>query len=279
MAQGPEINDVNLVRYLLCYLLYSEGNYYDAIVVGDFLARHYPESQGARQCAKIVLNGFIKLYTENRADDKEFESEQIVSIAGHIVRNWADQPEGAEALNALIPFMIRAKKLDQAQEYLSKIPADSPQRGMAELKTGQALWASYLEHSKQVRDWETGAALLPDDVDLQARQQELSALQAKAKQILVAGVERMQAGGEVSVVLITASLSLAQIYIDTNEAAKAVALLEDPKIGALALVKSDDPATQAEGLPAEIYKTRCGRISHRWPAARMPKWRSRKPAA
>jgi len=250
-----EITDVNLVRYLLCYLLYSEGNYYDAIVAGEFLARHYPESQGARPCAKIALASYLKLYADNLAEDKEFESEQIVSIAGHIVKNWADQPEGAEALNTLIPFMIRAKKLDQAQEYLARIPADSPQRGMAELKTGQALWASYLENSKLVRDWETGAAPQPDDVDLPARKKELASLQSNAKQILVDGVARMQAGGEVSVVLITASLSLAQIYVDTNEAAKAVALLEDPKIGALTLVKSDDPATQAEGIPAEIYKT------------------------
>ena len=124
-------------------------------MIGDFLARHYPDSQGARQCAKIAMASYLKLYTENPADDKEFESEQIMSIADYIVKKWPDQPEAAEALNTLIPFMIRAKKLEQAQDYLAKIPADSPQRGMAELKTGQALWASYLENSKQVRDWET----------------------------------------------------------------------------------------------------------------------------
>ena len=255
VEKDSDLAEVNLVRYLLCYLLYSEGSFYDAAVAGDFLARHYPESQGARQCARIALSSYLRLYNENLAEDKEFESEQIVSIASHIVKNWADQPEGAEAFNTLIPFMIRAKKLDQAQEYLAQIPADSPQRGMAELKTGQALWASYLENSKQVHDWETGAAPKPDDVDLEAREKELRAVQAKAKQILVAGVERMRATGEVSVILVTASLSLAQVYVDTNEAAKAVALIEDPKIGALTLVKSDDPATQAEGIPAEIYKT------------------------
>src|SRR5262249_31450140 len=62
------LEDLNRVRYLLCYLLYNEGNYYDAIVVGDLLAKRYPDSQGARQCAKIVLASFVKLYGESTGD-------------------------------------------------------------------------------------------------------------------------------------------------------------------------------------------------------------------
>src|SRR5439155_6728533 len=144
-----DINDLNLVRYLLCYLLYSERSYYDAIVIGDFLAKRFPDSQGARQCAKIALASYVNLYSESDSEDKDFEAQQIAAMADYIVKKWPDQPEADEALNTLIPFMIRAKKLDQAQEYLAKIPTDSPQRGTAELRTGQALWASYLANSKQ----------------------------------------------------------------------------------------------------------------------------------
>jgi cellulose synthase operon protein C len=60
---------------------------------------------------------------------------------------------------------------------------------------------------------------------------------------------------EIGKVLATAVLSLAQIYVDTNEADKAVTLLEDPKIGVLTLVKNNDPAASDEGVPAETYKT------------------------
>jgi cellulose synthase operon protein C len=58
-----------------------------------------------------------------------------------------------------------------------------------------------------------------------------------------------------SKVLATAVLSLAQIYVDTNEPLKAVELLEDPKIGVLTLVRANDPVTQSEGVPEETYKT------------------------
>ncbi len=254
-ADDTPIDDVNLIRYLLCYLSYSESNYYDAVVIGDFLARRYPDSQGARPCAKIAMASYLKLYAENQTEDKDFESARIIEIADYIVRKWPDQPEAAEALNTLIPFMIRAKRLKQAEDYLAKIPQDSPHRGNAELKTGQALWASYIENSRQIRDWENGLQPTPEGVDLPARKAELEPLKSKAKQTLVEGVKRMQGAGEVSAVMVSAVLSLAQIYVDTNEPVKAVALLEDETTGSLTLLKSNDPLVQREGYPEEIYKT------------------------
>lgn len=250
-----EVADLNLVRYLLCYLLYSEKNYYDAIVIGDFLARHYPDAQGARQCAKIVLASFVNLHSLSNEEDKSFEEDRIVATADYVVQKWPDQPEADEALNTLIPFMIRAKKLAQAQEYLARIPSDSPQRPVAELKTGQALWASYLENSKQIRDWENGVEPLPEGTDVAALKSELDPLKDKARQTLLDGVERMKAQEETSKILATAVLSLAQIYVDTNAPAKAIELLEDPKIGVLTLINNKDEAVTDPGVPEEIYKT------------------------
>jgi hypothetical protein len=54
---------------------------------------------------------------------------------------------------------------------------------------------------------------------------------------------------------VLAALSLAQIYLHQGQSDKAVKLLEDKKIGPLALLGSDHPATQKEGVPAEIHKT------------------------
>jgi hypothetical protein len=274
-----DVNDVNLIRYLLCFLSYTEGNYFDAVVIGDFLARRYPDSQGARACAKIAMASYLKLYADNTSDDKEFESARIVEIADFIVKKWPDQPEAEEALNTLIPFMIRAKQLKQAEDYLAKIPQDSPHRGNAELKTGQALWASYIENSRQVREWENehgpepekinialpGPASVtdtkspvepaPQEFDIAARKLELETLKTKAKQTLIDGVKRMEGAGAVTPVLVSAMLSLAQIYVDTNEPAKAVKLLEDPKVGVLTLVTNNDPAVAKEGYAEETYKT------------------------
>jgi hypothetical protein len=250
-----DVGDVNLVRYLLCYLLYSDEQYRDAAVVGEFVARHPTPSQGARASAKIAMASYLKLYTDEESDDKDFESARVINIADYIVKKWPDQPEAAEALNTLIPFMIREHKLQEAQDYLAQIPEDSPHRGSAELKTGQALWANYLEESRQLRAWESGAEPAPEGQDLAARRQELEELKSKAKETLSGGVSRMQMNADISPVLTAAALSLAQIYVDTNEPQKAVQLLEDQRMGPLTLVGNGHPAAQREGIPEETYKT------------------------
>lgn len=252
--KDTDINGLNQIRYLVCFLSYNEEKYYEAIVLGEFIATKYPDSQGARQCAKIAMAAYLKLYAQAKADDRDFESQQIVRICDYIVKKWPDQPEAEEALNTLIPFMIREKRLDKALEFLNKIAADSPNRGIAELKTGQALWAAYLEGQREMRDWEKDPTTAPDADTVTKRKTELEELKKQARSILIAGVDRMQAAGEISNVVATAVLSLAQLYVDTNEPAKCVEKLEDPKLGVLTLIKAKNPATQKEGFDVLAYK-------------------------
>ncbi len=196
-----------------------------------------------------------------------FETNRIVGVADYITRTWPDQPEAVEALNTLIPFMIREGKLDEAQQYLVKIPADSAARGEAELKTGQAMWGVYLRGMQDVRNldadirkWEIEGA--PSGVDLAAERERLTSertrmdeLKNRAQQTLSDGIGRMRDTGTIDSTMATAVLSLGQIYVDTDQADKAVALLEDEKIGALTLVNSKHAATTKEGFAAETYKT------------------------
>ncbi len=252
--QDTDINDLNLLRYFVCFLSYNEEKFYEAIVLGEFLATKYPDAQGSRPCAKIAMASYLKLYAQAKPDDRDFESQQIVSICDYIVKKWPDQPEAEDALNTLIPFMIREKKLDKALEFLNKIAADSPNRGIAELKTGQALWAAYLEGQRETREWDKDPASAPDADTVTKRKTELEELKKQAKSILIAGVDRMQAAGEISNVVATAVLSLAQIYVDTNEPAKCVEKLEDPKLGVLTLIKSKHASTQKEGFEVEAFK-------------------------
>ncbi|MGI8981414.1 MAG: hypothetical protein ACR2FY_19480 [Pirellulaceae bacterium] len=249
-----DVNDLNLLRYFVCFLSYNEEKYFEAIVLGEFLATKYPDAQGARPCAKIAMASYLKLYALAKPDERDFESQQVVKICDYIVKKWPDQPEAEDALNTLIPFMIREKKLDKALEFLSKIAADSPNRGIAELKTGQALWAAYLEGQRETRGWDQDPSTAPDADTVSKRKAELEELKKQAKSILIAGVDRMQATGEVSNVVVTAVLSLAQIYVDTNEPAKCVEKLEDPKLGVLTLIKAKHPSTQKEGFEVEAYK-------------------------
>jgi tetratricopeptide (TPR) repeat protein len=240
------IEDVNIVRYYLCFLAYQSGEYYDAAVMGEFLARNYPESSGGRQCAKIAMSAYQQGYLSPQKIETDFDKQKMVEIADYITRRWAGQEEADEAWTTLMSIAVFEKELDKATEYLDKIAADSPRRGSAELRLGQALWAGYLNASRL------------DDQD-RPPQAELDAMVAKAKTTLEDGVKRMRAqvdsgAAPVSATLASALLSLGQIYVDSGQSEKALELLNDPKTGPLTLVKANDPATKQGNYAIEAYK-------------------------
>ena len=253
--ENTSVDDLNIVRYFLCFLQFTAGEFYDAALLGEFVARRYPDSSGARQSAKIAMAAYLRLYVDSATDEKEFETRRLTGIANYIAEKWPDQPEAIDALNTLVPLMIRAGKLDEAERYLNEIPPDSPKRGEAEIKTGQAMWSEYLRGMLEIRKWNSGEEPKPDHVDLAARQQMLEQIKARAQKILEDGVARMKSSGKVDESAATASLSLAQIYVDTGQANKAVEVLEDAKLGPLTLVKAGNPATQRPEFAGETYKT------------------------
>ncbi len=245
-------SEINVVRYFLAYLYYLRAHYHEAAVVSEFVARRSPGSAGARQCAKIAMACYLKLYKDANQNDREFETERASSIANYIIDQWPGDAEAVEAANTLIAFAIKDGDMQKAQQNLAKIPADSPFRGNAELTTGQALWSSYVRGMADVRADEKSES---PPADLQQRKAALNQVKEEAKKTLYDGLERMKGSGDVNETLAAASLSLSQIYVDTGEAAKAVTLLEDPTIGMLTLVKQKHPATEREALVIETYKT------------------------
>ncbi|MDA1056048.1 MAG: hypothetical protein O3C40_37180 [Planctomycetota bacterium] len=294
------IDDVNIVRYFLCYLYYLEQDYYKAALMGEFVAQRYPDSAGARQSAKIAMACYIQVYGETNQmagalfkeldkdtngaiageeltalpeiaqgadknadeevtraelDDRlvEFDVAHIVAIAEYIADKWSDQPEAEEALNTLVPFMINAGELDRAQQFLNRIPESSPKRGDSELKTGQAMWGTYLRGSQQLQQWEADGP--PADVDVAAKREELNNLTARAVEILSAGYGRLQATTKPTRAIVTALLSLAQADLETQQAAKAVEVLENATFGPLVLVNKKDPSATDPAVVEEVYKT------------------------
>lgn len=257
-AQTP-LDDLNLVLRLLAHLHFLQEDYYDAAVLGEFVGRKFPGSAGAQLCARIALLAYLKLYETGEAEDKEFASDHIVSLAAYMVNTWAGSPEAADAINALIPFLISRGEMAKAREYVEGIPENSPQRASAELRVGESLWRDYLLGMDQVRQWERDAQE-PDAAqeelqdNIARRKPELEELKQNALQVLETGVERMRQAGTVDATVPRAVLALAQIYVNLDQASQAIALLDDEKIGALAMVQRNDPVLDTPALREHAYR-------------------------
>jgi len=229
-------------RYYQCFLNWTVGNYYDAGVLGEHLMQHYPDTLPGRQGAKIALASWVRLYGESKDEDRSFEIGQIERVAEMTFQRWPDQDEAEEAALTLVNFAAAAGKVERAAEYLNKIPADSPRRGQAELRAGQALWSTYLKALRQPEAERPNA-------------EQLAALRKQAREVLEGGIERVKkAGAAPDATVATAVFSLAQLLLEAEEPAQAVTWLEEPTFGPLTLVKAGSSAASQGNFPAETYK-------------------------
>jgi tetratricopeptide (TPR) repeat protein len=258
--------DLNLVRQLLAFVLYAQGEYYDAAVLGEFLCRRFPAATGSQLSAQVALAAYQKLFDEGSRETIEFATQRLESLAGYVVQTWSGTPEAAEAISALIPFLIRQGDLDGARAYAEQIPEDSPQRGPAELRVGEALWRSYLLGVNEVRQWERDseqADAAPDQAPdlaaelaarIAARTAELEQQKTTALDILETGVARMKQTESLDPTVPRAVLALAQVYVDSDQAPRAIELLDDEKIGVLPMLERDDPRMQTPELREHAYR-------------------------
>jgi hypothetical protein len=239
-AKTP-IEDLNSARYYLCFLAWDAGQYYDAAVLGEFLARRYGDSSAGQQGAKIALAAYVRLFSDAQGDDKVFEQANIERIAQLIFKRWPNQAESDEAALTLLNLAASQNDVDQAVGYLARIAADSPRRGSAELRAGQALWSAYLRASRA-----------PDGQ--RPAQEKLDAIKTRAQEILAQGIGRFEKADQVDASLATAVLSMAQVCIEAGQADKAIAWLEHAKYGPLTLVQAQHPAAARDIFASEAYK-------------------------
>jgi hypothetical protein len=269
---GANVEKLNQLRYWVCWFQYAKGNYYDAALLGDFLARKYPKASGALPGAQVAMASLDAIYRQHRQagdNNATFAGTQLNSLAAYVMKQWPNEPEAAAALEALIRFAIDEGNYDKVRKIIGQMP-DSVARISGEAKLGQALWAKYLRTMQQQREQKAaettdatannnGAAAAAPAATAPAAnaptKQDLDAMLKEAEQSLELGIDGFRKQENVDERAVLAALSLAQLEVNGGHANKAVALLDDPKIGPMTLLKKNSPATQAENIPAEIYKT------------------------
>jgi len=247
--------DVDIVRYLLCYLHYSKGAYEKAAELGDEAARN-PDATGARQSAKITLASYMKMY--QAAPPKSEKARGVVkrleALADHILDTWPEGQEAEEAIDSLIAILIREDHAEDSVAYLEKLATDSPRRNRAALRVGTALSKDFLAVHHRLRTWERDGAPGPD-VDAKAVKKQAAKMKQQAMSILADAIQSARESKNITQDVVMAAMSLVQIHIASVEPERAISLLEDPKIGPVTLVQGNHPATQRPTVRREICKT------------------------
>jgi hypothetical protein len=235
-AQTP-IDELTQVRYTLAYLFWDLGYKEEAAVLGEFVARHDSKQPLAPRAAQIGLAAYQKLAQSAPESERAFAQKRVQSLAEYMVSTWPDREEVDTALLTMLEAAIARGEVAAAVAQLDKIPADNPRRALAELRAGQILWIAYRRAQAAAEE----AAQDPEPLRLAAQKS------------LEAGYERVRPRGALDPRAAGGALALVQLYLDAGYADKALRIIEDPKLGLLALVSSKKlPANSP--LVMEIYK-------------------------
>ena len=267
------------MRYFLCFSSYSAGDF-STPRCWAVVSPSYPDSGGARQCAKIAMASYLKMFAEAKDDSKppiEAWSRTRLGQGWKVVgRGSAGRYGGPKARSpnptstatassiktncceSLTRFEGRShrrnrdvhheqmarsdgssgslensdrlhdfgKPVGQSPGVSNKIPEDSSQRGTAELKMGQAFSGDLpARHAPDPRTGACGRRHGPRRIrrvrqQIAARQRGTKRDPDRAEKTLVDGVARMEKAGRSTRSWRPPCLSLAQIFVDTEQAAK-----------------------------------------------------------
>ena len=234
---------VNEVRYFLCWLYWENEDYYRAAVLGEFLARRYPDHPAAASAAKLSMAAFERLYSQAASAggtaDTEFEARRMAQMAEFIVRRWPDTDDADAAHSVLVSYAIRNNRIDEAEKLLATASADAKPR--LELQLGNAMWGRYLELSQKNAKPPTEEAAL-------------SQLKQSAQKYLQRGIKVARGEREISESLATAGLYLVQALLAEEKYEDAIQLLENDKTGPLSLLSRKHVSATRPQFAIETYK-------------------------
>jgi hypothetical protein len=234
---------VNEVRYFLCWLYWDAEDYYRSAVLGEFLAKRYPDASTAASAAKIAMASYERLYnlaatTGNKKNNGDFEAQRMAQMAEFITRRWPGTENADSAFGVLVTFAIHANKPEEAEKLLQQVSA--PSRPRLELMLGNALWTRYLELSQASQSNQP-------DTD------ELAKIKTTATKYLKSGFDAAKKESPLSEAGATAALYLVQAELSDGDFGDAILLLEDSS-GPLALIEKQDPTATKPAYEIETYK-------------------------
>jgi Leucine-rich repeat (LRR) protein len=223
--------------------------------LGELLARNPPDQAGSQQGAKIAAACYVKLYKSRWEPERNANrwAERLVAIADHMLDTWPDLPLVDDTLKSLVVVMMREDRVEDVVVYLAEISETSRHYVPAALQAGEWFWSKYLTGKRRLAAWRRDGNM-PPDVDEEMEQERLNRLRNLAQRFLTLAIERERVGGAANRQLPTAVLAFVQLHLEFGTSRKALDLLEDPRVGPLAFVRTKHRAAQFPEYARETYK-------------------------
>ncbi|MEO1997421.1 MAG: hypothetical protein ABGZ17_19360 [Planctomycetaceae bacterium] len=153
------------VRYLLAYVYTQMQRYFEAGILGEFVAQHFdPRESMALDCAYFALSAYLRAYKQADANQNALEVQLLLRVTQLIDNKWPDSARANDARMTMARLYHRRQQPEMAAKWYDKIAKTSADFPQAQLAAGQSFWSLYLNSlqmpverrpdAKQLQDWQ-----------------------------------------------------------------------------------------------------------------------------
>lgn len=252
-GKNDDARSVNQARFLLAYVNLLTGRFYEAAILGEYVARIVDpdnETMGL-EAAYLALAGYVRAYNAAPKDQKDADLGFMIAAANLLTSRWPQSDRANDARMILGTSYSQMKRPAEAAKWFGEILDSDPQYPKAQVEAGQAYWAAYLN------------AVVSNEADAPNPEQ-LKEWQAAAEKHLRNGIAKLlrtiPKEGTAPPELIAAKFSLAQILVNSGQDKAALELLtQEPHSVMKAVTVADESKRPAKGVQgrqfaSEAYK-------------------------
>ncbi|MFN9420225.1 MAG: hypothetical protein ACK578_22430 [Pirellula sp.] len=234
-SESDSREDLVEAKYLIAYLYLRTEQYWQALALSQAIVRTDRGTDKAQKSGGFALVALTKLIASRPEEEKAALLPALESLAKNLLDTAPGSEESKNALDTLIKLAIINKQYDKAVEYV-KLGGN---RGSGASILGQLFWRDYqlnlIQHKKN-KTPET-------DDDRRLKQQ--------AEELLKATWDALDPD-QADAALISGVNALANLYLMSDRLADAKSVIDDPKKGAIVLVKANGEIEKKDIL--EAYK-------------------------
>jgi tetratricopeptide (TPR) repeat protein len=137
------------VRYKLALVYYQAQKYYEAAVLGEYVAQHHAESSVAAPAGHVAIEALARIFNESLTAEQptDFEEAQIVRLAAYMNSKWPATPESNAARLLLGDLHLHFGRFDAAGAAFEAVTPGSPDYAHSLARAGDTFWRLYTDEA------------------------------------------------------------------------------------------------------------------------------------
>lgn len=225
-AQALKLAKENLDPDALAYLRYKLGfaqfqtkNYYEAAVLGEYVARHQTDSQYAPSAAHLAIEAYARAFDELVKGNQTttFAENGIVRTVDFMTQTWPTKPESDAARMLLGDLHLRFDRLEAAGAAFESVASGSPDCAHALARAGATFWRLYVDLAMSP----------PDERDTNKMAEALERSRTNMARCVAEYRKNLKPDATVPTEMAETAISLAEASIEAGQPGEAVKLMRE----------------------------------------------------